>query len=256
MTTFIRFNFLFIIIFFIITSLRCAHKSPIMVDGNVALSSLIALSDGHLIKLRDELSFFAKSSEASLTKWEKVRSRLAEIEKNNIAAVIWFALPDGSYWTVDAGKVSGNLLDRPYWNNVMKGQTVVGDLVVSKSTGQNVAIIAVPLLRSNKSVAGVFGASVYLDKLSLQLKREMAVDSNYIFYAIDSAIRGALNSNTSLIFTYPKELTPEMAKVFDDMVTRSNGVARYNFNGGKRTVLYKKSSAVGWWYAFGVVEKD
>lgn len=261
-----RLSFLIAISLFMVTSFGCASKIPaktqdptetvFTVDGKVALASLIALSDGHLQKMVDELSFFAKSADARSGKWSKIRGSLAGIAKNNISAVTWFALPRGNYWTVDGGPAKGNLADRPYWSKVMKGQTVVGDLVVSKSTGQNTAILAVPVLGQDKSVVGVLGASIYLDKLSLKLKQEMVLSDNYIFYAIDSTIKGALNSNTNLIFTYPNEFGAEMSKVFDEMVSRQGGVASYHFGGGKRIVLYRKSSAVGWWYAFGVFLKD
>lgn len=251
----------------VMTHSGCAHqipteppapseKSVFTVDGKVALASLISLSDGHLQKLVDELSLVAMSREARSGIWSKMRGSLADLAQHNVAAVLWFALPDGTYWSVDEGQVSGNLADRPYWSKVMQGQTVMGDLVVSKSTGRNVAIVAVPVRRADKSVAAVLGASVYLDKLSQQLKQEMALEDKFIFYAIDSTVKGALNSNTRLIFTHPKEFGPEMSKVIDEMVSRQEGVASYHFEGGQRTVLYQKSPAIDWWYAIGVIKKD
>lgn len=253
-------------IFSLVMSSGCCHKNTTQtqsssgavftVNGNVALASLISLSDGHLQKLADELTIFARSVEARSSKWSKIQGPLTAIAQNNIAAAIWFALPDGSYWTVNQGYVESNLADRAYWNKVIKGQAVVGDLVVSKSTGQNVAIIAIPVLRPNKTVVGVVGASIYLDKLSQQLKQEMDLDNNYIFYAIDSTTQVALNSNTSLIFTHPGEFGEEMRKVFAEMVTRQEGVLTYQFRNSKRTVLYQKSPTTNWWYTFGFIEKD
>lgn len=230
--------------------------AAVTVDGKVALASLITLSDGHLQKLADALQDLAASDTARSGKWAKIKNPLEQIAQRNVAAAYWFALPDGSYWTLDAGHAEGNLADRPYWPKVMHGQSVLGDLVVSKSTEKNVAIVAVPILRSNQSVAGVLGASVYLDKLSERLTQEMALDNNAIFYAVDATPKGALHHDTRLIFTEPKKLGAEMGPAFDEMLSHQEGIATYTFRGKSRTMLYRKSPVTGWWYAFGILKEE
>lgn len=251
---------------FLLVHFGCVHKSAtspssnetasFTVDGKNGLASLIALSNEHIKKFADGLSIFAMSSEARSGKWSRIRNPLGEIGKRNIAAVSWFALPDGSYWTVDQGKVEGSLTDRSYWKKVVAGQVIIGELVVSKSTGQNVAIIAIPVLHSDHSLAGVLGASIYLDKFSQQIKQEMALDDNYLFYAIDSTTQIALNSNTDLIFLRPGIFGDELRKLFDEMVKRQEGVVTYPFKGVKRTVLFRKSPDLNWWYAIGKIMKE
>lgn len=223
----------------------------VSVEGKVALSSLIALTEGHLQKLSDDLQNLASSGGASSVRWTNIRGQLATVARRNVAAAHWFALADGSYWTVEAGRAEGNLAERPYWPRLMSGKPVMGDLVVSKSTGKNVAIVAVPVLRRNKSVAGVLGASVYLDKLSEQLKQEMGLNDSAVFYAVDSTPKGALHHDSKLIFTEPKRLGAEMGPAFDDMLSREEGMETYGFRGKTRTVLFRKSPKIGWWFAFG-----
>jgi methyl-accepting chemotaxis protein len=226
------------------------------VDGQVGLASLISLSDGHFRKMADSLQAIAATKAVRSGNWEKVRPELAEVAKTNVPALMWFALPDGSYWSVEEGKSRESLATRPYFSKLLAGQRVMCDLVVSKATGKSVAIIAVPILRPDKTVAGAVGSSIYLDKLSAILKEEMNLDTNVIFYSFDAVPLLALEWDASLIFVEPKKLGEEIARVFTEMLSKEQGVVTYKFRDRSRTVLYRKSPLTGWWYAFGLVESE
>ncbi|BBL72095.1 hypothetical protein [Methylogaea oryzae] len=230
-----------------------APVAAVTVDGKVALAALMALTESHLQKLSDDLQGLAAGGTG---RWPQTRERLAAVAGRNVAAAYWFAWPDGSYATLDAGRAEGNLADRPYWPKLMAGQAVMGDLVVSKSTGKNVAVVAVPVRRRDGGVAGAFGASVYLDRLSEQLKQEMGLDGGAVFYAVDGTPKGALHHDSQLIFTEPKKLGAELGPAFDDMLSREEGVETYSFHGQARTVLFRKSAKIGWWFAFGRLGED
>ena len=49
-------------------------------------------------------------------------------------AAVWFARPDGSYFTVEKGATGETLRERAYFPALLAGRDVVGALVVSKST--------------------------------------------------------------------------------------------------------------------------
>lgn len=224
------------------------------VDGKVALASLIALGDGHLLKLADSLHILAATAEAQSADWQKIREPLAQVGRLNVPALNWFALPDGSYWSVQEGKATGSLSTRAYFPKVLAGRTVIGELVVSKATGSNTAIVAVPVTRPDKTVAGVLGASVYLDQLGARLEREMDLDDTMIFYSFDDQPLMGLDWDASLIFTDPTRLgQQDISLAFRDMLSRREGVASYSFRGKRRTVLFRHSPLTGWWYALGVI---
>jgi hypothetical protein len=224
------------------------------VDGKVALASLIALGDGHLLKLADSMRILAATAEAQSADWQKIKEPLAQAGQLNVAALNWFALPDGSYWSVQEGKAAGNLSTRAYFPKVLAGKTVIGDLVVSKATGKSVAIVAVPVMRPDKGVVGVLGASVYLDQLGAQLEHEMGLDDTMIFYSFDAQPLVGLDWDPSLIFVDPTKLGQEdLSQAFREMLTREEGVSRYVFRGKLRTVLFRQSPVTGWRYAFGLI---
>lgn len=72
--------------------------STFSVDGAVALASLMSLADGHLIRMAGFLEVLA-SGEARTSPWPAFRGRLDELGRHNVPAVLWFAVPDGRYWT-------------------------------------------------------------------------------------------------------------------------------------------------------------
>jgi methyl-accepting chemotaxis protein len=222
------------------------------VDGQVALRSFMALSDAHLKKLADLFHLLAATDDARSGDWERIRGPLAGVAPMTVPAVLWFARPDGSYWTVTEGR-AGNLSDRAYFPRVLAGQTVVGDLVVSRSTNRNTAIVAVPVRGRDGAVVGVLGGSVHLDRLGALVREEMGGLTDLLFFAIDSTPKGALHSDPTLIFTEPMRLGDEgMQRAFTEILSRPEGTVTYTFRGRPRTVLYRKSPVTHWWYAIGL----
>lgn len=249
------FAFLFVIALSIssIVSVSPAWASghtTLNVDVDVALSSLIALSDGHLRKLADTMELVARRVEAGPLDWSHVRPALDGLRPMNVACTLWFALPDGSYWTVDGGRQTANLRTRAYFARLLAGRVVIGDLVMSKSTKRAVAIVAVPIVKDHV-VVGALGGSVYLDRLSAELRQEMSLPAKAIFYSFDSSAVIALNWDTRLIFLQPRKLSSDLDRAFGTMLAHTHGEETYVFQGKARTILYRKSTVTGWWYAFG-----
>ena len=236
---------------------RAGEEEAFSVGSDVALSSLISLSDGHIQELADSLYIVAATDAARSGDWEQIRPYLAAVSERSVAALNWFALPDGSYWSVQNGREDGNLAARDYFPQVLAGNAVTGDLVVSRATGKPVAIVAVPIERFDGSVIGVLGSSVYLDQLSAQIGREMGLSETEIFYSFDETPIVALAYDSDLVFFEPLEAGDrELATAFMTMLQSDSGTVTYTFRGRERTVVYRRSDVTGWWYAFGIVEEE
>jgi methyl-accepting chemotaxis protein len=224
------------------------------VEGRVALSALVAIGDGHLQQIVGHFEVLASGGDVRSADWERIRGPLAAVAERNVAALTWFAQPDGAYWSVQGGRATGNLSDRPYWPRLMAGQTVIGELVASRATGKSSAIVALPVRDADGDIVGVLGSSVYLDSLSLLIRREIDLQPDQIFFSVDATPIGALQDDPTQIFLDPYALgEPELEAAIREMLTRETGVVNYRFRGKRRTVLYRKSSVSGWWYAFGHV---
>ncbi len=212
----------------------------------------MTLGDGYLQEIAEAFSLFSLTKDAQSADWQTIQIPLTALVDRNVAALVWFALPDGSYWSVQQGQSTGNLSDREYFPRVLAGETVIGSLVESKATGKYSAIVAVPVRRDGATV-GVLGASVYLDQLSALLNEKMALGENEIFYSFDATPILALEWDPQLIFADPRTLGPDIRAVFDYMLAREEGTIRYRWADRWRTVIFRRSPVTGWWYVFGVV---
>lgn len=237
-------------VFLMLALLMQGAAQPAPAQNQVALSSLVALSDGHLQKLADTMRLVANTDAARSRQWARIRPLLNALRPMNVACLLWFARPDGTYWTFDGGRQRNTLLTRPYFPRLLAGHTVLGDLVISKATHRASAIVAVPIIDRN-AVAGVIGASVYLDRLSAQLREQMRLPADTIFFSFDSHAIVALNWDKTLIFLEPRKLSPDLDRAFGTMLAHTQGRETYTFRGKARTVIYRKSPLSGWWYAIG-----
>jgi hypothetical protein len=223
------------------------------VDGKIALHALMSIGDAHLMKLADALKMLAANDAVRSGDSQRIHGPFAALAKVNVPAVYWFARPDGSYWTLDKGHVAATLSGREYFPRLLAGQTVIGELVVSKSTNRNTAIVAVPVHGAGNTVVGALGTSVHLDSLSAIIRKEMGgLEKNLFFYSFDAKPLVALHADPTIIFIEPMKQEDEgLQQAFKEMLSRKEGRVKYIFRGVRRTVLYSKSSVTGWRYCFG-----
>ena len=193
-------------------------------DTKIGVSAVVALADSHISSYSNVLEALTMTQEVQSGDWEGMVGLLAKIQQAQVPNTLWFVLPDGSYYTVELGKTNQNLSNRTYFPGLMAGNNVLGDLVVSKSTGKKSLIAASPVIREGEVIAGL-GASIFLDDLSNTIGEELALPDDMVFYATTEAGEVVLHSDMQLIF----ETSPILAK----------------------NVVYETSPLTGWRFALG-----
>ncbi|MEA1958807.1 MAG: hypothetical protein U9N44_03925 [Chloroflexota bacterium] len=173
-------------------------ESAVKIDAEVGVSAAVALTEARVDGLVSCMDTMSMAEEVQSVDWETMVGLLEKFEDTSIPLVVWFALPDGSYHTVDTGLSDANIADRDYFPKVMAGETVIGDLLVSKSTGREAMVIVVPV-KDGGDVVGVLGVSVYLDDLSQLTANDMELSSDIVLYAVNGEDVIALHTDTSLI---------------------------------------------------------
>lgn len=185
----------------------CGNKEEHKIDTQIGVSALVALADSHIRGYLNSMEAVAMTQEVQSGDWGEMAHLLSKVEEGQVPATVWFVLPDGSYFTVELGKTDKNLSDRPYFPGLMAGNSVLGDLVVSRSTGKKSLIVTVPVKREGKVIGGL-GASIFLDDLSEILAEELKLPDGMVFYAVTEKDEVALHSDTALIL----EENPELSK--------------------------------------------
>jgi len=193
-------------------------------DTEMGVSALAALADSHIKGYVTPMEALAITQEVQSGDWEEMVSLLRGIEQDLVPAIVWFVLPDGSYFTVEQGKTDQNLSDRAYFPSLISGNEVLGYLVVSKATGKKSLVAAVPVMKDGEVIGGL-GVSIFLEDLSNTLSEELGLSDDMVFYAVNEAGEVALHSDTELILTEDPGLPKD--------------------------VVFKTSPLTGWRFALG-----
>lgn len=224
-------------------------------DAQVALNGLQALTEWRLRAVARMLTLVAASPEAQTGRWESLSAPLRTLAETGILAnAVWFARPDGSYYTLEAGLTGQSLSDRPYFPDLMAGRRVMGTLVVSRSTGKRSVIIAEPIKKEGRLV-GAVGVSYSVDALSKEIDEALRLPARVVFYALDPAGQTALHRDPALMFAYPSDLGDQsLRQAVATMRAKERGAVDYSFRGAQKRVLFQRSNALGWIFAMGFEE--
>jgi hypothetical protein len=226
-----------------------ATQPPVAEDAQSLLSAFVAYTDLRMSSVQQSIEILASTTEARSGNWKKMKPLLRGYEKSDGGLVVWFVRPDGSYYTVDRGLMDVKLSDRAYFPGLMSGEQVMGTLVVSKSTGQRSAVIAVPVKRGDK-VIGAIGVSLFLEKLADQVDSALALRPDVTFFALAPNGLTTLHKMTRREFLDPRELGSETLKqAANEMLANPAGETSYEFDNATKTAIYRTSPLTQWKFA-------
>jgi ketosteroid isomerase-like protein len=229
-----------------------SDETPQQVDARVALHSVRVIPEWRLGDVGRALSVVVDTDEVKSSIWENMVGLLGRLAAADPQAnAIWFVRPDGFYYSVELGFTNLSLAERSYFPGLMAGQSVLGALVISLSTGKRSVIIAEPVSVAGQVIGGV-GVSYSVDQLSLEIDEAMQLPPAAVFYALDMSGRVALNRNPALMFEYPSDMSSEtLLSAVDKMLAEPSGKVEYIFQDVPRTVFFEKSSVLDWVFALG-----
>jgi methyl-accepting chemotaxis protein len=140
-----------------------------------------------------------------------------------------------------------NVSDRSYFQEALKGNPVISDVILSRVTGQPSVVIAVPI-RVNNTVSGVMSGLLDLNRFSETFIDPIKIfNTGYVF----------LCDRNGLIIAHPdkSKILKLDLKTFDwgrQMLQGSEGMIDYNFEGKAKALAYKKDPATGWYVGASV----
>ncbi len=244
------FPVLALLVLFACNAVAAQAVERLTLNPKTGLNAYAALVDEELESTRNGLRILAVTENAGSGEWDRIKVPLVQLADDTPTSVaVWFARPDGSYFTVDAGLTKENLSDRDYFPRLMAGEEVMGDLIVSKSTGKRSTIIAVPV-RKDGRVIGALGVTVAMEKVAAIVDGLTAFPQQVVFYALDGHGQVALHRESTLLFEFATELgSPSLTEAVKEMLSKAEGSVHYEFQGAEREAIFKKSNTTGWVYA-------
>jgi hypothetical protein len=164
----------------------------------MGVAGAAALTDTYIENCVNTLEILAITDEVRSGDWETMLPILTKADDVMEPGPKWFGLPDGSYYVVGMGKTDKNIADRAYFPVVMSGSNTYSELVVSRSTGEKVLVVAVPITKDGK-VIGALGVSIFLEDLSNIITEQLKLPDDTVFYAVTAENQVALHTDTEMI---------------------------------------------------------
>jgi hypothetical protein len=215
-------------------------------EARRALGELVALVDGKFTGAVGALEAVAASDEARSLDFERVKPLLAAVQRRFGPGGGLLGRADGTYFTVDKGRADQSIADRGYFTQAMSGRVSVGELIVSRTSGQASAVVAAPVVKDGRPI-GIVGCVVFLEPLRQETARALDLPADHAFFALDTAGRVALHSDAERLLEEPMKLgSPALAEAVRTMLETESGSVSYVFPDVPRTAVYRTSPLTGW----------
>jgi methyl-accepting chemotaxis protein len=151
-----------------------------------------------------------------------------------------------------AKKIS--VAERDYFASVKKtGKITIGSPVISKTTGEPITVVAVPLKTVSGQFAGMFGISMKLAALSDQITAVKIGNTGYPFMADKKGLIIA-HPNQDHILKLDLTKLNGMESFVGSMLAQKSGVDTYTFKGTAKIAGFAPVAATGW--SIGVTQDE
>jgi len=197
----------------------------------------------------DRLEGLAQTAKVQNGDWETILNLMSAGAEERCQALYWYSLPDGSYFTSQAGKVDANLSDREYFPTLLAGEPVVGSPIVGKTSDKKSFVIAVPI-KKTEQVVGILGTSVYLPNFWKKLQAQMQLPAKYDFYAVNPQGTTIFDlESMDLLLDQPlQQDSPSLVEAVKKIIASDKGSLNYEWNNKTKTAIYQKSQVSDWRY--------
>jgi len=144
---------------------------------------------------------------------------------------------------------TGSAADRDYFQKVMAtGDSVISDPLISRGTGNQIIVVATPIIKDNK-VIGVLGGNVNLTDLT-KIVMEKKVEEIGSAFLVEEDGLVITNPDPKLIMTYNPladgTASMDFKAIVRKMIQGESGVVHYSFHNEDKYLAYAPVPGVRW----------
>ena len=153
---------------------------------------------------------------------------------------------DGRVITDNTKKLlNTSLADREYFRIAKQGRSNLSAPLLSKSSGQPIISLAVPLNTSSGQFGGALVFVIKLDRLSDKITAVKIGETGYPFM-IDKTGLIISHPSSEILFDVNITQTKGMEKIAKRMIAQESGVERYQFRGVTKIAGFAPVKSTGW----------
>lgn len=183
---------------------------------------------------------------------QKLRMAMKEMyaQLGNQYTGIFVTDPVGKLYTgerSDGTEYKGSdVASRDYFQQAKQtGKAVIGDLVVSKSTGELITVVCAPIFSESKEFLGIFGMPMNAAALTNIVNKKKVGETGYAFMVNEKGVVIAHPKAEHLLKLDMKELKG-MESISRAMLAGETGVEQYVFQGINKIAGYAHVPMKGW----------
>ena len=228
-----------------------------IISGNIIKSNLESISSGQAEKMmvfvektlsewKTEINLLSHTEEAKNMDFKAFREYVEDRQEIlGKYEMILMADTTGKY----RGTLGddGDISDRPYFIEAIKGNIVVSDPVISKATGNTIVVIAAPVKSDSGEIKGIIGGSIVLSYISDVVSSSKFGKTGYSFMV----------DKDGLIIAHPvaekvfkenliKNENADLVTIIKKMVSAESGVGYYTYEGVEKIVAYRPIQFTTW----------
>lgn len=194
--------------------------------------------------------------------WEEKSLILKEEMKRLNFDRMFFVDPNGNATGYDDKKTKLQVADRDYFKKAISGETVISDVIISRTTGEPVMIVATPVKRENQ-IKGVF-YGVLSQKTFQKVSEEFAYGNSGLSWMV--TLDGNLvTTNEPEKYLEQRELLkliekdPKEAKLLSflkEVLKGKEGFSSYEYNNMQRMASFTPIPGQNWMLVTGINPKE
>jgi len=147
----------------------------------------------------------------------------------------------------DNNTVRANITTREYFQQAIKGQTVISEPIISKATGNIIITIAAPVKDETGNIIGVYLNAINLSYLSDEINKEKFGQTGYAYLLDKTGVVVAHPTKTNIMKeNFTNDSYGTLAETAKKMIAGQNGSSEYIYEGVKKVSSYRPISSTGW----------
>ncbi len=230
-------------------------RPPLSPGPETTLDAAALYLDGIFHHTLTSLELIAFTPEAQNGDWQGIKKYLSPLA-SNLPGVYFFVLPDGNYYNLELDYTNLNLYDRPYFESLFAGNQVKGFPISGRWSGKKSALMATPIVVNGK-VTGALGASIFLDDLSIELNRKLALANDHTWFVLNSEGNTLLDRDRDYLFMNAlTQGSDSLREAVSTALQNEAGTMLYELDGIPRHAHYRKLAHMDWWMVLAKLEGD
>ncbi len=200
-----------------------------------------------------EVQQYSRSTVIRSMDWELMENYLKEEHslKNDVYDLMLVADLEGNYSTT-LTKDAGSIADRGYFGEALKGNSVIGDPSISKTTGNLISALAAPIRDTDNRIVGVFAGTLNLEGLSEVIAEYKVNYEGSYSYIVDKNGLIISHPNKEFILTEniavnSDTINEEIVKVSEDILSMEKGNVDYSYQGVRVFSFFREIPNTNGW---------